>query len=91
MAKGRKTGGRTKGTPNKVTGAMAHALAELDPGGAVWARQIYTLACEPHGDPHVRIKALTLGAPYLWGRPPEHIQHSGEIRLPTTVIHKHVG
>lgn len=36
MAKGRKTGGRTKGTPNKITGELkGMVLAALDQAGGI--------------------------------------------------------
>lgn len=78
MAVGRKTGGRKSGTPNKVTSAVGCILQELGgPRGELYAHQLHALACEPHGDPNVRIKALSLIAPYVWQKLPERQEITG--------------
>lgn len=76
-----KTGGRTKGTPNKVSTEVKTFCGRLidDPDYQAGFAQ--------------RFKAGTLPAPleamvwhYRYGKPTEYIEHSGEVRMPAKVI-----
>lgn len=91
--KGKKTGGRGLGTPNKATSPEASIFQQLGGlQGEAYAEQLHKLAAEPHGDPHVRVKAIQIIAPYLWKRLPQAVEHSGPAGGPivtTTVIHEH--
>lgn len=86
--------GRKAGTPNKATSEEATIFQQLGGmKGELYAQQLHQLAALPHGDPHVRVKAIALIAPYLWRKLPEAVEHSGPGGGPivlTTVIHKHV-
>ena len=91
MAKGRKTGGRTAGTPNRLNSAVGVTLADLGgPQGEVYAQRLHTIATSTEVDVHAQLKALSLIAPYVWGKPPEHVTLTGEDGGPLTVLHKHV-
>lgn len=92
MAKGKKTGGRRAGKPNRDTGPVVHILTRLGgPDGEQYAQQLYDLACLPHDNPMVRIKALSVIAPYVWGKPPETLKLTGaDGHGPAIVEHRHV-
>jgi len=78
MAKGRKTGGRSRGTPNKVSSAVRDIWRELGgPDGEAYAQQLHRIATEPHGDVHARIKALSIIAPYVWKKLAEQVEVTG--------------
>lgn len=79
MAKGQKTGGRTKGTPNKATSATAHVFAALGgEDGGVYAEQLHALAVTTD-DPHVKVKALNIIRDYLpWQKNAERLELSGK-------------
>jgi hypothetical protein len=85
-------GGRPRGAANKTTTATAHILTELGgPNGQKYADQLFTLATGVHSDPHVRIKALSLIAPYVWGKPTEHVKLEGTLNVNTRVVHEYHG
>lgn len=72
MARGRKTGGRTKGTPNKTTGEVAarcRALIESPSYVADFERRLRAGELPP------ALEALTWH--YAYGKPTEHHEHSG--------------
>jgi hypothetical protein len=78
MAKGRKTGGRSKGTPNKVSNVVRDIWQRLGgPDGEVYAQQLHNIATAPHGDVHARIKALSVIAPYVWKKLAEQVEVTG--------------
>lgn len=83
-------GGRPKGATNK---ASAHALEVFlklgGPHGKQYAQQLHDLATKPHDDPHVRLKALAIIAPYIWGKPIERHEVSGVDGGPVRVVHEH--
>jgi predicted glycosyltransferase len=90
MAKGWKTGGRTAGTPNKRGKEARDLFAKLGgPDGRDYAAQLHTLATAPHDDPHVRIKALAIIAPYLWGKPTERLEVTGADGGPVQINHNY--
>jgi hypothetical protein len=81
MAKGRKTGGRTSGTPNKDTAPIRdvlHYLGTLGTDGEIdlHAERLHKLTLSE--DEHVAIKALGLTMAYRHGKPTEHIELGGE-------------
>lgn len=79
-------GGRPKGVRNRATQAATDIFAKLGgPNGKLYAAQLHALACGPHDDPHVRIKALALIVPYVWGKPTEHMTLSGEDGGPVAI------
>lgn len=72
-------GGRPKGAPNKVGRDVRALFAQLGgPDGEVYAKQLHAIAAGQHDDVHARLKALTLIAGYVWGKPTEHVQLEGE-------------
>jgi hypothetical protein len=87
MAKGRKTGGRTRGTPNKATSRTAHVFAALGGvEGEQYAAQLHRLACGQHDDPHVRVKALNIIRDYLpWTKTADRLELTGEGGSPFVV------
>lgn len=111
MAKGKKTGGRQKGSRNKTTEVIAQAMAAVTASAAVpdalpakslgvffdlggenghlYAKQLHAIACEPHPDVQARLKALSLIAPYVWGKPVEKHEISGKDGGPVRVVHEH--
>lgn len=83
-------GGRRAGSRNKV-GADARALF-VQLGGAngqTYAEQLHQLAA--HKDPHVRMKAITLIASYVWGKPTETVDLKADVTTATTIVHEHLG
>lgn len=84
--------GRPKGARNKVdkeTCAIFLKLGGAD--GKVYAERLHELATGAHDDPNVRIKALALIAPYVWGKPTERHEHTGPGGGPITVNHHYAG
>ena len=66
MAKGRKTGGRTAGTPNKATigvKALVTAVLPDDRLKKEWNKWLR------HRDPHIAFAAFKLANFYLFGKP----------------------
>lgn len=81
-------GGRPKGIPNKATRAVHEAFTKLGgPNGQKYAKQLHDLACGVHDDPHVRIKALAIIAPYVWGKPKDTLDVQGGMQLRVTWEH----
>ena len=78
MAKGRKTGGRQKGSPNKTTTVFKQAILTVynaiggDPSFAQWAQQNPT--------PFYQLAGRLI---------PHEVSHSGEIRMPRVVDELH--
>jgi hypothetical protein len=71
-------GGRPRGAKNRVGKEVRDVFVQL--GGAdgkAYAAQLHQLATGQHSDPHVRIKALAIIAPYIWGRPTERMEVTG--------------
>jgi hypothetical protein len=57
---------------------MGHILTRLGgPDGEEYAKQLHALAVQPHHDAHVRLKALAIIAPYVWGKPRETVELTG--------------
>ena len=78
------------GARNKATGPVHDWFLELGgPQGEHYARQLTNLALAPHGDPHVRLKALAIIAGYVWGKPPERVEVTGSGGGPLRVIHEY--
>lgn len=72
-------GGRPRGARNRVSRQVGDAFLKLGgPNGQQYAKQLHELATGKHDDPHVRIKALAIIAPYVWGKPTEHVEVAGE-------------
>lgn len=73
-----KSGGRSAGTPNKVGKEVRDIWAQLGgPDGQLYAQQLHTIATEPHGDVHARLKALAIIAPHVWRKLSERLEVSG--------------
>lgn len=62
MAKGKKTGGRTKGVPNKVTAALR---AELADRGETPLDYMLRVLRDPDADPERRDRMASAAAPYI--------------------------
>ena len=63
MAKGRKTGGQTAGTPNKASAEMKSLLAEMLPDDRLkkeWNKWLR------HSDPRIAFEAFKLANAYLF-------------------------
>lgn len=93
MATGRKTGGRTKGTPNKATSATAHIFANLGGAdGATYAKELHALACDRGSDPNVKVKALNIIRDYLpWQKQADRLELAGSDGGPVRVEYVIVG
>jgi len=79
-------GGRPRGARNKSTQPAYDIFVHLGgPNGKRYAAQLHALACGKDTDAHVRVKALALIAPYVWGKPTEHLAVSGEDGGPIAV------
>lgn len=59
------------------------------PGGRAYAEMLHRLAIEPHDDPGVRIKALSVIAPFIWQRLPDRHEATGTLTGVTHVIHEY--
>lgn len=71
-------GGRPTGARNRVSKDARDVFVKLGgPDGKRYAEELHALATAPGGDVHVRIKALSIIAPYLWGRPTERVELGG--------------
>lgn len=83
MAKGRKTGGRVRGTPNKITAEIRLAAQRLFDAAyftAVKTRlDIGTLA------PAVECKLLA----YAYGEPRQSLTVDGQLQMVARVVHEH--
>jgi hypothetical protein len=71
MAKGRKTGGRKPGTPNKVTDGIKQLLNRVLHEKELEKRWRYFL---DHRDPQIRYKTFELANAYMFGKPVMPIQ-----------------
>lgn len=81
MAKGQKTGGRAKGTPNKSTtdtAAVCRALVEDTEYRKYFSHRLYTGQLAP------ALESMVWH--YAYGKPKELFEHSGVIQMPTKVI-----
>lgn len=58
------------------------------PNGREFADQLYALACGVHDDPGIRVKALAIIAPYIWGKPVETVKLDADITANTKVVHE---
>ncbi len=81
MTTGRKTGGRGKGTPNKVT---AEIKAALQPHGDELVNGL--LALTKSDDERVRLGAIQAALDRGWGRPAQSIDLG--VAVPITVIER---
>ena len=75
MAVGKKTGGRTKGVPNKVTAAKAQAIAE---SGLTPLDYLLDVMRNVTNEASVRIDAAKAAAPYCHARL-SNVEFKGEI------------
>jgi hypothetical protein len=64
--------------------------------GKLWGKHgqkladvLYELITNPQTDQHVRIKAITVMAPYLWGRPMETLEIKGNVSGSVRVVHQY--
>lgn len=92
MAKGKKTGGRTAGTPNKITAPIADVLEKLgtdEKGVDLHAKRLHDLTTSD--DEHVSIKALNVVMAYRHGKPTEHHELTGKDGGPVLVRFVDVG
>jgi hypothetical protein len=81
MARGRKTGGRTAGTPNKASAGMKALLAEMLPDVRLkkeWNKWLR------HSDPRIAFEAFKLATAYLFGKPVQAV--AGEEMAPPIKI-----
>lgn len=84
-------GGRQKGARNRASANALEVFLKLGGvNGKLYAEQLHTLATAKHDDPHVRLKALAIIAPYIWGKPVERHEVTGPEGgpIPTTVVHE---
>ena len=66
MAKGRKTGGRQKGTPNRATAGVKELLSEILPDEESKRRWLKWLN---HKDDRIGFEAFKLALSYQFGKP----------------------
>ena len=66
--------GNPKGRPRLADSAREMFAKLGGKDGKVYAEQLHNLAAGQHGDVHARLKALAIIAPYLWGKPTEHVE-----------------
>lgn len=91
--RGRKTGGRKKGTPNKVNAEYVHIFAALGgEKGEMYAQELHRLATKVD-DPNVRVRALNIIRDYLpWVKMADKVELSGSVditaQLAKKVIHE---
>jgi len=76
MAKGKKTGGRKKGTPNKVTDSIKSLLNSVLPEAELKTQWEYFLA---HEDVQIRFESFKLANHYLFGKPVQIVAGSEEL------------
>lgn len=86
MAKGRKTGGRTAGTPNKASIGVKALLAAVLPDDRMkkeWNKWLR------HSDPHIAFAAFKLALAYLYGKPMQRVvseEHEPPIMIDISAI-----
>lgn len=88
MAKGRKTGGRLKGTPNKATAAVKSFVAGVEArlhqrGMSLEERAFQLLRC---ADPQVIARTLGIILAYKYGKPVQPIAGAGEDSEPVKIV-----
>jgi hypothetical protein len=81
--KGQKTGGRTVGTPNKVTKTLRERLEGLAGDECAYAKRLHDLTQST--DEHVALKALALVLAYRYGKPPDIVELAGRHGGPVQV------
>lgn len=82
MAKGIKTGGRTKGVPNKATAAKA---AEIAASGLTPLDYMLSVLRDEGNDPDMRLDAASKAAPYVHPRL-NSVEHKGDADNPVQMI-----
>lgn len=90
MARGKKTGGRTLGTPNRDTAPIAAVLEQLGTDAAgvdIHAKRLHQLTLSD--DEHVAMKALNVVFAYRHGKPTEHVKIGGDQGLPVRIVHEY--
>lgn len=88
MAKGKKTGGRRAGTPNRRT-VLEDVLREVDPSdGLVYFQTLHTIAVGAHTDIRAKIAAASKLIEHKWGTPVARHEISGPEGKPIEV-HDH--
>lgn len=85
MALGRKTGGRSRGTPNKSNAQLRDVLDRygIVDGEDLHAKRLHELTQST--DEHVATKALTLVLAYRHGKPPDVVELGGRDGQPLAV------
>lgn len=84
MAKGRKTGGRRRGTPNKTStdiGAACRQLVDDAEYRQYFKHRLMVGQLPP------ALEAMAWH--YAYGKPPETLTVDGEIEVKTTVVHEY--
>jgi hypothetical protein len=84
MAKGRKTGGRTKGTPNKVhtdVGAVCRKLVDNPKYLEYFEHRLNVGQLPP------ALEAMCWH--YAYGKPKEFLELGGDVNLNTRVVHEY--
>ena len=76
MAKGRKTGGRKAGTPNKSTHEIKELAGALVPGAIAQLGKLLNASGTGEG---ARLRAIEVVFERAFGRAPQAVQHSGAI------------
>lgn len=86
MAKGKKTGGRSRGTPNKKVSPVAHVFARLGgEHGEVYAEELHRIATQ-EADPNVRTRAISIIRDYLpWQKTADRLELTGQDGGPVLV------
>lgn len=81
--------GRKPGSKNKNTGPIHDWFIELGgPNGEHYARRLHDVAVGEY-DVHARLKALSLIAGYVWGKPKEKLEVTGADGGPVRVVHEY--
>jgi hypothetical protein len=84
MAKGRKTGGRQRGTPNKSTldvGAVCRQIVDDEEYRKYFKHRLMVGQLPP------ALEAMAWH--YAYGKPPETLTLGGAVDLKTTVVHEY--
>jgi hypothetical protein len=83
MAKGKKTGGRKKGVPNKATPEIQELAREVTTGNPVYWQNLRARLEEGKAAPAVESAMLA----YAHGKPPETVKHVGPDGGPVQIHH----